>query len=216
MGLVVSSRAHAYDFFTYYFTLVISVMYFFSGIFFPLASLPVWAQRGRMVPAADPCGRALAGVRRGHGRDRRRRAPRRPARRAGRQLRARRALGRPAVDRMTQRSPSTERRFTIVAWRRFAIVALLVARIYAGYKVIQLTTRLGWPNAARALRTARSAERARRLSHGDPSGGPADQGLSVPRIARRRAPRRLRDHPVGAAGSRAAASPRGDHGRDRA
>ncbi len=44
MGLVVSSRAHAYDFFTYYFTLVISVMYFFSGIFFPLASLPWWAQ----------------------------------------------------------------------------------------------------------------------------------------------------------------------------
>jgi lipooligosaccharide transport system permease protein len=44
MGLVVSSRAQAYDFFTYYFTLVISVMYFFSGIFFPLASLPAWAQ----------------------------------------------------------------------------------------------------------------------------------------------------------------------------
>lgn len=44
MGLVVSSRAQAYDFFTYYFTLVISVMYFFSGIFFPLASLPGWAQ----------------------------------------------------------------------------------------------------------------------------------------------------------------------------
>jgi lipooligosaccharide transport system permease protein len=44
MGLVVSSRARAYDVFTYYFTLVISVMYFFSGIFFPLASLPTWAQ----------------------------------------------------------------------------------------------------------------------------------------------------------------------------
>lgn len=44
MGLVVASRAKAYDFFTYYFTLVISVMYFFSGIFFPLASLPWWAQ----------------------------------------------------------------------------------------------------------------------------------------------------------------------------
>jgi lipooligosaccharide transport system permease protein len=44
MGLVVSSRARAYDFFTYYFTLVISVMYFLSGIFFPLASLPAWAQ----------------------------------------------------------------------------------------------------------------------------------------------------------------------------
>ena len=44
MGLVVASRAQAYDFFTYYFTLVISVMYFFSGIFFPLASLPWWAR----------------------------------------------------------------------------------------------------------------------------------------------------------------------------
>jgi len=44
MGLVVSSRARAYDFFTYYFTLVISVMYFFSGIFFPLGTLPAWAQ----------------------------------------------------------------------------------------------------------------------------------------------------------------------------
>lgn len=44
MGLLVSSRARAYDFFTYYFTLVISVMYFFSGIFFPLESLPGWAQ----------------------------------------------------------------------------------------------------------------------------------------------------------------------------
>ena len=44
MGLVVASRAQAYDFFTYYFTLVISVMYFLSGIFFPLASLPAWAQ----------------------------------------------------------------------------------------------------------------------------------------------------------------------------
>ncbi|MCC6849782.1 MAG: ABC transporter permease [Deltaproteobacteria bacterium] len=44
MGLVVASRAQAYDFFTYYFTLVIAVMYFFSGIFFPLASLPGWAR----------------------------------------------------------------------------------------------------------------------------------------------------------------------------
>ncbi len=44
MGIVVASRAQAYDFFTYYFTLVIAVMYFFSGIFFPLVSLPGWAQ----------------------------------------------------------------------------------------------------------------------------------------------------------------------------
>jgi lipooligosaccharide transport system permease protein len=44
MGLVVAARAQAYHFFTYYFTLVITVMYLFSGIFFPLASLPPWAQ----------------------------------------------------------------------------------------------------------------------------------------------------------------------------
>jgi lipooligosaccharide transport system permease protein len=44
MGLVVSARARAYDFFTYYFTLVITVMYLFSGVFFPLESLPAWAQ----------------------------------------------------------------------------------------------------------------------------------------------------------------------------
>ncbi len=44
MGLLVSSRAQAYDFFTYYFTLVITVMYLFSGVFFPIESLPAWAR----------------------------------------------------------------------------------------------------------------------------------------------------------------------------
>jgi lipooligosaccharide transport system permease protein len=44
MGLVVASRAQAYDFFTYYFTLVITVMYLFSGVFFPIESLPAWAR----------------------------------------------------------------------------------------------------------------------------------------------------------------------------
>jgi lipooligosaccharide transport system permease protein len=44
MGIVVSARTYGYEFFTYYFTLVISVMYFFSGIFFPLGSLPRWAR----------------------------------------------------------------------------------------------------------------------------------------------------------------------------
>jgi lipooligosaccharide transport system permease protein len=44
LGLVVATRAQGYDFFTYYFTLVISVMYFFSGIFFPIESLPGWAR----------------------------------------------------------------------------------------------------------------------------------------------------------------------------
>jgi len=44
MGLVVSARARSYDFFTYYFTLAITVMYLFSGVFFPLESLPAWAR----------------------------------------------------------------------------------------------------------------------------------------------------------------------------
>jgi ABC-type multidrug transport system permease subunit len=35
MGMVVASRAKAYDVFTYYFTLVITVMYLFGGVFFP-------------------------------------------------------------------------------------------------------------------------------------------------------------------------------------
>jgi predicted unusual protein kinase regulating ubiquinone biosynthesis (AarF/ABC1/UbiB family) len=47
------------------------------------------------------------------------------------------------------------------ASRRFAIVAALVARVYAGYKFIQLTSRLGWPNAiARYARHDRRSARA--------------------------------------------------------
>jgi lipooligosaccharide transport system permease protein len=41
---VVSARAPSYDFFNYYFTLGISVMFLFSGVFFPLDSLPSWAR----------------------------------------------------------------------------------------------------------------------------------------------------------------------------
>jgi len=44
IGLVVTARAPSYAFFDYYFTLGIGVMFFFSGVFFPLASLPGWAQ----------------------------------------------------------------------------------------------------------------------------------------------------------------------------
>lgn len=40
LGMCVSARARSWDSFTYYFTLGISVMFFFSGIFFPVASLP--------------------------------------------------------------------------------------------------------------------------------------------------------------------------------
>ena len=60
MGMVVSSRARAYDFFTYYFTLVITVMYLFSGVFFPIETLPSWV---RAVAWALPLTHAVAIVR---------------------------------------------------------------------------------------------------------------------------------------------------------
>ena len=44
LGMVVTARAPSYDFFNYYFSLVFSVMFLFSGVFFPLESLPVWGQ----------------------------------------------------------------------------------------------------------------------------------------------------------------------------
>jgi len=44
LGLMVTARAPSYDFFNYYFTLFISVMFLFSGVFFPLGNLPPWAQ----------------------------------------------------------------------------------------------------------------------------------------------------------------------------
>jgi lipooligosaccharide transport system permease protein len=44
LGMVVTARAPSYDFFNYYFTLGISAMFLFSGVFFPLESLPVWAR----------------------------------------------------------------------------------------------------------------------------------------------------------------------------
>src|SRR6266550_1889950 len=44
LGMMVTARAPSYDFFSYYFTLGISVMFLFSGVFFPLESLPAWAR----------------------------------------------------------------------------------------------------------------------------------------------------------------------------
>ena len=40
VGMCMTARAKSWDFFTYYFTLGVSVMFFFSGIFFPLDALP--------------------------------------------------------------------------------------------------------------------------------------------------------------------------------
>ena len=44
IGLAINALARGYDFFQYYFTLVITPMAFLSGVFFPLAQLPVWLQ----------------------------------------------------------------------------------------------------------------------------------------------------------------------------
>ncbi len=40
MALLVTAFARGYDFFSYYLTLVISVMFLFAGVFFPVSSLP--------------------------------------------------------------------------------------------------------------------------------------------------------------------------------
>lgn len=44
LGLVVNAIARGYDFFTYYFTLVLTPMIFLSGVYYPTAQLPPWLQ----------------------------------------------------------------------------------------------------------------------------------------------------------------------------
>ncbi len=44
LGLIVNALARSYDFFTYYFTLVVTPMTFLSGIYFPLTAMPRWLQ----------------------------------------------------------------------------------------------------------------------------------------------------------------------------
>ena len=44
IGLVVNAYARSYDFFTYYFTIVVTPMWFLSGVFFPLGQLPGWVR----------------------------------------------------------------------------------------------------------------------------------------------------------------------------
>ncbi|MEN3292751.1 MAG: lipooligosaccharide transport system permease protein [Burkholderiales bacterium] len=45
LGLVVTALARSYDFFTYYFTLVLTPMIFLSGVYYPTSQLPTWLQR---------------------------------------------------------------------------------------------------------------------------------------------------------------------------
>ncbi len=42
MGILFTSFTQSWDFFSYYFTLFIAPLYFLSGIFFPLSTLPDW------------------------------------------------------------------------------------------------------------------------------------------------------------------------------
>jgi lipooligosaccharide transport system permease protein len=42
--LVVAALAKSFEFFNYYLTLVVTPMFLFCGVFFPLESLPRWAQ----------------------------------------------------------------------------------------------------------------------------------------------------------------------------
>ena len=57
IGLAINALARGYEFFQYYFTLVITPMAFLSGVFFPLAQLPAWLQA---VAQALPLTHALA------------------------------------------------------------------------------------------------------------------------------------------------------------
>jgi len=44
-GLCINARAPSYDFFMFYFTLVVTPMTFLSGAFFPREQLPEWLMR---------------------------------------------------------------------------------------------------------------------------------------------------------------------------
>jgi lipooligosaccharide transport system permease protein len=44
IAMVFNALARGYDFFTYYFTLVLTPMTFLSGVYFPVAQMPVWLQ----------------------------------------------------------------------------------------------------------------------------------------------------------------------------
>ncbi len=88
-GLVMNALAPGYDFFTYFFTLVLTPMLLLSGVYFPVEQLPALARRRRRDPAAQARDRPGAAA------DARSRPGRDPAarRRAG-GLRVRRVLRR--------------------------------------------------------------------------------------------------------------------------
>ena len=51
LGLIVNALARGYDFFTYYFTLVLTPMVFLSGVYYPVSQLPEWLEAvSRLLP----------------------------------------------------------------------------------------------------------------------------------------------------------------------
>ncbi len=60
LALVMTAVARGYDFFIYYFTLVITPMFLFSGVFFPLDGMPVFI---RVVAACLPLNHVVEVVR---------------------------------------------------------------------------------------------------------------------------------------------------------
>ena len=49
MALVVTAVSRSYDFFLYYFTLLLTPMLLFSGVFFPIDGLPGWLQQAAQL-----------------------------------------------------------------------------------------------------------------------------------------------------------------------
>ena len=49
LALVVTALAKSYDFFLYYFTLIVTPMFLFSGVFFPLDGMPIAVQWGAQL-----------------------------------------------------------------------------------------------------------------------------------------------------------------------
>ena len=61
LGMLMTSFAKDYDFFTYYITLFLEPMFLFSGTFFPLSSMPVWVQKTAWIlPLTHPVAIARA------------------------------------------------------------------------------------------------------------------------------------------------------------
>lgn len=49
MGLVVNALARGYDFFNFYFTLILMPMIFVSGVYYPISQLPDWLAAGAAI-----------------------------------------------------------------------------------------------------------------------------------------------------------------------